>query len=102
MLDFICFMKRLAIIILAAGKGKRMRSHLPKVLHPLANRPLLAHVVDLAKGLNPERIIVVIGHGAERIREVFTPPASPPLQGGGRGGGEVVEKKEQLGAGPGG
>ena len=99
MLDFICFMERLAVIILAAGKGKRMRSHLPKVLHPLVNRPLLSHVIDLAKGLNPERIIVVIGHGAERIREVFTPPAFPPLQGGESGGVEFVEQKEQLGTG---
>ena len=115
MLDFICFMERLAVIILAAGKGKRMKSHLPKVLHLLADKPLLGHVIDLAKGLNSERIIIVIGHGAERVREVFTPPASPSLttspsppskggekgevKRGGSGGVEFVEQKEQLGTG---
>lgn len=89
MLDFIRFMEKLAVIILAAGKGKRMRSHLPKVLHPLANKPLLAHVIDLAKGLNPERIIIVIGHGAEKVRDKFSRDYDI----------KFVEQKEQLGTG---
>ena len=54
----------LEILILAAGLGKRMRSGLPKVLHPLAGRPLLAHVLDTARELSPRKIIVVHGHGA--------------------------------------
>ncbi|SIT44522.1 fused N-acetyl glucosamine-1-phosphate uridyltransferase; glucosamine-1-phosphate acetyl transferase [Paraburkholderia piptadeniae] len=56
------------IVILAAGTGKRMRSALPKVLHPLAGRPLLAHVIDTARTLNPTRLVVVVGHGAEQVR----------------------------------
>ncbi len=62
---------RLHVIILAAGQGTRMRSSLPKVLHPLAGRPMLAHVLNVAKALAPEAIHVVIGHGAERVREMF-------------------------------
>lgn len=61
----------LNIIILAAGLGKRMQSDLPKVLHPIAGRPMLAHVLDNARRLNPDRIIVVVGHGADRVQETF-------------------------------
>ena len=55
------------VVILAAGMGKRMRSELPKVLHPLAGKPLLAHVVDCARSLAPHRIVVVYGHGGEAV-----------------------------------
>ncbi len=58
---------KLTIIILAAGQGSRMKSRLPKVLHPLAGQPLLAHVINTARSLNPERIIVVYGHGGEQV-----------------------------------
>ena len=58
----------LEIIVLAAGLGKRMRSGLPKVLHPLAGRPVLAHVLDTARELAPRKIVVVHGHGAEKVR----------------------------------
>ncbi|MCD6044401.1 MAG: glmU, partial [Burkholderiales bacterium] len=61
----------LQIVILAAGQGKRMRSGLPKVLHPLAGRPLLAHVLDTARTLKARRIVVVHGHGAEAVRAAF-------------------------------
>ena len=61
----------LEILILAAGQGKRMRSRLPKVLHPLAGRPLLAHVLAVARMLSPRRIVVVHGHGAEAVRAAF-------------------------------
>ncbi len=57
----------LEIIILAAGKGTRMNSDLPKVLHKVAGKPMLAHVVDCANELSPDAIHVVIGHGAELI-----------------------------------
>ena len=55
------------VVILAAGMGKRMRSDLPKVLHRLAGKPLLAHVVDCARSLAPRRIVVVYGHGGEAV-----------------------------------
>ena len=56
------------VVILAAGQGKRMHSDLPKVLHPLAGKPLLAHVVATARSLKPGLICVVYGHGGERVR----------------------------------
>lgn len=61
----------LAVIILAAGAGKRMKSARPKVLQPLAGRPLLQHVLDTARTLDPEAIHVVYGHGGEAVREAF-------------------------------
>jgi bifunctional UDP-N-acetylglucosamine pyrophosphorylase/glucosamine-1-phosphate N-acetyltransferase len=60
---------RLAAVVLAAGKGKRFRSSLPKVLHPVCGRPLLWHAVRNALAARPERIVVVVGSGAERVRE---------------------------------
>ena len=62
------------IVILAAGQGKRMHSDLPKVLHPLAGRPLLAHVIATARSLEPGVICIVYGHGGERVREAFVQP----------------------------
>jgi len=61
----------LHIIILAAGVGKRMQSDLPKVLHPVGGRPMLAHVLAAARALRPDRIVVVIGHGGEQVRAAF-------------------------------
>jgi bifunctional UDP-N-acetylglucosamine pyrophosphorylase/glucosamine-1-phosphate N-acetyltransferase len=61
----------LEIVVLAAGLGKRMRSDLPKVLHPLAGRPLLAHVLDTARALSPRKVHLVHGHGADKVREAF-------------------------------
>jgi bifunctional UDP-N-acetylglucosamine pyrophosphorylase/glucosamine-1-phosphate N-acetyltransferase len=61
----------LSVIILAAGQGTRMRSTLPKVLHPLGGFPLLQHVIRAAQQLEPSNIHVVYGHGGERVREVL-------------------------------
>jgi bifunctional UDP-N-acetylglucosamine pyrophosphorylase/glucosamine-1-phosphate N-acetyltransferase len=61
----------LNVVILAAGLGKRMQSDLPKVLHSLAGRPMLNHVLQSARALNPARIVVVVGHGADRVRAAF-------------------------------
>jgi bifunctional UDP-N-acetylglucosamine pyrophosphorylase/glucosamine-1-phosphate N-acetyltransferase len=61
-------MRELAIVILAAGQGKRMRSKLPKVLHPLDGRPIIKHVLDSAIALNPSRLVMVVGQGAEQVR----------------------------------
>ncbi|SDV50341.1 bifunctional UDP-N-acetylglucosamine diphosphorylase/glucosamine-1-phosphate N-acetyltransferase GlmU [Chitinasiproducens palmae] len=76
------------IVILAAGSGKRMRSSLPKVLHPLAGQPLLSHVIDTARALSPGRIVVVVGHGGEQVRAAV---AADDIR--------FVEQREQLGTG---
>ena len=78
----------LEVIVLAAGLGKRMRSDLPKVLHPLAGRPLLAHVLDTARSLSPRKIVVVHGHGAEQVQAAFA-----------EDGMDWVLQAEQLGTG---
>ncbi|MEI7612676.1 MAG: bifunctional UDP-N-acetylglucosamine diphosphorylase/glucosamine-1-phosphate N-acetyltransferase GlmU [Betaproteobacteria bacterium] len=62
------------IIILAAGQGKRMHSNLPKVLHPLAGKALVSHVVDTARSLSPEKLCVVYGHGGEVVRQSIDAP----------------------------
>jgi bifunctional UDP-N-acetylglucosamine pyrophosphorylase/glucosamine-1-phosphate N-acetyltransferase len=62
---------KLAVVILAAGQGKRMKSDLPKVLQPLAGRPLLGHVVSRARRLEPSSIHVVYGHGGDQVRAAF-------------------------------
>src|SRR5690348_3287048 len=61
----------LSVVILAAGQGKRMKSDLPKVLQPLAGRPLLKHVIDAARALQPASTYVVYGHGGDRVREAL-------------------------------
>lgn len=60
------------IVILAAGMGKRMQSALPKVLHPLAGKPLLGHVVDTARALSPSRLCIIYGHGGEAVPQAFS------------------------------
>lgn len=76
------------VIILAAGKGTRMRSSLPKVLQPLAGRPLLGHVIETAKKLNADNIITIYGHGGDRVQTAF---AQEDIK--------WVEQAEQLGTG---
>jgi len=78
----------LEVVILAAGQGKRMRSDLPKVLHRLAGRPLLAHVIAAARALKPAKIHVVHGHGGELVKAAF---AGERI--------EWVEQVRQLGTG---
>ncbi len=69
--------RKLAVVILAAGQGKRMKSNLPKVLHPLAGRPMIQHVVDAAGTLNPARLVVVVGHGADQVRAALSMQEKP-------------------------
>lgn len=76
------------VIILAAGKGTRMRSNLPKVLQPLAGRPLLGHVIDTAKKLQADHIITIYGHGGALVQNAF---AHEQIK--------WVEQSEQLGTG---
>jgi bifunctional UDP-N-acetylglucosamine pyrophosphorylase/glucosamine-1-phosphate N-acetyltransferase len=79
---------RLEIVVLAAGQGTRMKSDLPKVLHPLGGRPLLGHVIATAQALSPARTHVVYGHGGERVLTQF--PNAPV---------SWVEQAERLGTG---
>lgn len=58
------------VVILAAGMGKRMQSALPKVLHPLAGKPLLRHVIDTARSLSPKKLCVIYGHGGAAVPEM--------------------------------
>lgn len=76
------------VIILAAGKGTRMRSLLPKVLQPLAGRPLLGHVIETAKKLKADNIITIYGHGGDLVQDAFSHETI-----------QWVEQKEQLGTG---
>ena len=62
------------VVVLAAGQGKRMRSVLPKVLQPIAGKPMLAHVLETARTLDAQRICVVYGHGGEVVRERLDAP----------------------------
>ncbi|MCG6896338.1 MAG: bifunctional UDP-N-acetylglucosamine diphosphorylase/glucosamine-1-phosphate N-acetyltransferase GlmU [Thiocapsa sp.] len=79
---------RLGVVVLAAGLGKRMRSRLPKVLHPLGGQPLLSHVLEKARQLGAARIVTVYGHGGQQVRDALA------------GAGCVwVEQAEQLGTG---
>ncbi len=79
---------RLGAIILAAGKGTRMKSRLPKVLHPIGGSPMLQFSIDIAEGLGARPIVIVIGHQADRVKEAFSKDDLI-----------FVEQKEQLGTG---
>jgi bifunctional UDP-N-acetylglucosamine pyrophosphorylase/glucosamine-1-phosphate N-acetyltransferase len=82
----------LHVVVLAAGKGSRMRSDLPKVLHHVAGKSLLGHVLDSALALDPECIHIVIGHGKEQVRSAFAGhPSANSFS--------WVEQLEQLGTG---
>ena len=78
----------LAVIILAAGKGSRMQTNLAKVLIPIAEKPILEYVLDVAEELYPTRTIVVVGHQADQVQEKFP-----------NRGLEFVLQEEQLGTG---
>src|SRR5574341_271343 len=77
----------IAAIILAAGRGTRMKSDLPKVLHPIAGKPMVNYVLDAVRALGCEKIVLVIGYGAEQVRAAMGDRAT------------CVEQREQLGTG---
>lgn len=81
-------MDSLSVVILAAGKGKRMYSSLPKVLHPIGGQPMLARVINTARALQPQKLVVVYGHGGEQVRQTIH-------------GDDIVwaEQSKQLGTG---
>ncbi|MBI4196525.1 MAG: bifunctional UDP-N-acetylglucosamine diphosphorylase/glucosamine-1-phosphate N-acetyltransferase GlmU [Deltaproteobacteria bacterium] len=79
-------MQNLLVLILAAGRGERMRSALPKVLHPLSGRPLFSYVLETAEKLKPKKILAVVGHQAASVKKLFPNKKV-----------EWVLQKEQLG-----
>jgi len=80
------------IIVLAAGKGTRMKSSMPKVLHRLAGRPLLGHVLDTVSTLNPASITVVIGHGSDQVKETISHSVNWAMQTEQLGTGHAVQQ----------
>jgi len=76
------------VVILAAGQGTRMRSKLPKVLHCIAGKPMVAHVIDTAKKITPQKIHVVVGHEAEQVKSAIVDPEI-----------NWVQQDQQLGTG---
>ena len=78
----------LEVIVLAAGRGTRMKSELPKVLHHIGGKPMVARVLDTARQLGAERIHVVVGHGASQVSDAV---AAPDV--------EIYVQSEQLGTG---
>jgi bifunctional UDP-N-acetylglucosamine pyrophosphorylase/glucosamine-1-phosphate N-acetyltransferase len=82
----------LAVVIMAAGKGTRMKSETPKVLHPVLGKPMLRHVIDVAHSLDPGEIVVVIGHDADRIRTQFENEVEFVVQSPRLGTGHAVQQ----------
>src|SRR5258705_10343085 len=85
--------RSLACVVLAGGEGRRMRSSRPKMLHLLCGRAMLLHVLDRMAELQPDRAVVVVGHGAERVTKALIDegPPGPPL--------DFVEQATQRGPG---
>ena len=81
----------LQVIVMAAGQGKRMHSARPKMLHALAGRPLVTHVIDAVRALSPRALVVVVGHGGDTVREALAAPdLSFVTQDPPRGTGDAV------------
>ncbi len=82
----------LTVVILAAGKGTRMKSSLPKVLHPVADKSLVGHVIDTAASLGAQKTCVIVGHGAEQVRERIDADVTWVLQAEQKGTGHAVQQ----------
>lgn len=88
------YMNNLCAIVLAAGKGTRMKSSIPKVLHPVAGHPMLRYPVDVLRELKAKKIMLVVGFGADEVRKAFSPLSPLSLDKV-----SFVEQGEQLGTG---
>jgi bifunctional UDP-N-acetylglucosamine pyrophosphorylase/glucosamine-1-phosphate N-acetyltransferase len=92
----LCFSKEqllnLTIVILAAGQGVRMKSDLPKVLHPLAGRPMVQYVVESARSLEPNHMAVVVGYGADLVRQTLGDEVAYATQAERLGTGHAVQQ----------
>lgn len=91
--------KPLAIVVLAAGQGTRMKSNLHKVLHPVAGRPMIEHLLASAEELTPERHVVVAGHGREQLEKALKARATIAVQEPQLGTGHAVQQAEESLAG---
>lgn len=91
--------KPLAIVVLAAGQGTRMKSNLHKVLHPVAGRPMIEHLLASAEELTPERYVVVAGHGREQLEKALKGRATIAVQEPQLGTGHAVQQAEESLAG---
>ncbi|MGG0658040.1 bifunctional UDP-N-acetylglucosamine diphosphorylase/glucosamine-1-phosphate N-acetyltransferase GlmU [Rummeliibacillus pycnus] len=89
-------MTNIYAVILAAGQGTRMKSKLYKVLHPVCGKPMVEHVVDHIRELNAERIVTVVGHGAEKVQEQLKDNSEYVLQAEQLGTAHAVQQAEPL------
>jgi bifunctional UDP-N-acetylglucosamine pyrophosphorylase/glucosamine-1-phosphate N-acetyltransferase len=90
-----------SVVVLAAGQGKRMKSTLPKVLHPVCGRPMVLYVLEAARAVDAERIVVVLGHGHEQVRPLLPPDVVVAIQEQQLGTGHaVLSAAEQIPPGP--
>src|SRR3954468_572202 len=85
--------RQLSAVVLAAGEGTRMRSTRPKPLHVLCGRPLVLHVIDALAELELDRVVIVVGHGAERVTKTLQDQAPASLEI------DFVEQRVQRGTG---
>ena len=88
-------MTALDVVVMAAGKGTRMKSRLPKVLHRLAGRPLVQHVLETVRGLDARKLVLITGHGAAEVEQAMAAWA----RGAGGATPEFVRQEPQLGTG---
>ncbi|GAB2991668.1 bifunctional UDP-N-acetylglucosamine diphosphorylase/glucosamine-1-phosphate N-acetyltransferase GlmU [Psychrosphaera aestuarii] len=87
----------LSVVILAAGKGTRMKSSLPKVLHPVAHKPMVQHVIDASKALNSDNITMVYGHGGDQLKEALASNnVNWALQAEQKGTGHAVKVADEF------
>lgn len=86
-------MTQLSVVILAAGKGTRMYSDLPKVLHPIAGKPMVKHVIDTAKQLSAKQIHLIYGHGGDLLQQrLSAEPVNWVLQAEQLGTGHAMQQ----------
>lgn len=83
-------------IVLAAGQGTRMKSNLYKVLHPVCGKPMVEHVIDHVKGIGADRVVTIVGHGAELVEETLGQKSEYVLQAEQLGTAHAVQQAEQL------
>jgi bifunctional UDP-N-acetylglucosamine pyrophosphorylase/glucosamine-1-phosphate N-acetyltransferase len=86
----------IAVVILAAGKGTRMKSDLPKVMHAVAGRPMIAHLLDTVATLSPEKVIVVVGLDMDEVTQAVAPHATCVQEDRNGTGGAVKAARDEL------